>query len=56
VQGNLKPVVCHNCWGASTADVNESKDFTSFTLLALLPPEVQFLANFGNSYSNVPSS
>jgi len=26
VQGNLKPVVCLNCWGASAADVNESKD------------------------------
>jgi hypothetical protein len=25
-------------------------------LLALLPPEVQFLANFGNTHSNVPSS
>ncbi len=56
MQGNLKPVVCLNCWGASAADVNESKDLTSFTLLALLPPEVQFLANFGNTHSNVPSS
>jgi hypothetical protein len=40
VQGNLKPIVCFNYWGASAADVNESKDLTSFTLLALLPPEV----------------